>query len=81
MAPKHVPPSTNLVSFNCPNCGAMAHQSWYQVHADSMKKNKTPDIGTDELVVEIAKDLGITVICHNKNSGYGANQKTCYDPL
>ncbi len=28
--------------------------------------------------VEIAKELGIETIVHNKNLGYGANQKTCY---
>ncbi|MBK6767269.1 MAG: glycosyltransferase family 2 protein [bacterium] len=29
--------------------------------------------------VEVAKSLGITVIAHEKNKGYGGNQKTCYD--
>lgn len=29
--------------------------------------------------VEIAERLGLTVIRHDKNRGYGANQKTCYD--
>ncbi len=29
--------------------------------------------------VEVAQKLGITVIRHEKNMGYGANQKTCYD--
>jgi glycosyltransferase involved in cell wall biosynthesis len=28
--------------------------------------------------VEIDRDLGIKVICHTKNLGYGGNQKTCY---
>jgi glycosyltransferase involved in cell wall biosynthesis len=28
--------------------------------------------------VEIAKEAGLTVFCHTVNSGYGANQKTCY---
>lgn len=28
--------------------------------------------------VEIAKQLGLTVIAHEKNLGYGGNQKTCY---
>jgi len=28
--------------------------------------------------VEIAKKLGLKVIVHQKNLGYGANQKTCY---
>jgi glycosyltransferase involved in cell wall biosynthesis len=29
--------------------------------------------------VKIAKNLGLTVIAHDRNMGYGANQKTCYD--
>jgi len=29
--------------------------------------------------VKIARGLGLTVITHGKNLGYGANQKTCYD--
>ena len=28
--------------------------------------------------VEVAEKLGLTVIRHEKNSGYGGNQKTCY---
>ena len=28
--------------------------------------------------VEVARDLGLTVIAHEKNTGYGGNQKTCY---
>lgn len=38
----------------------------------------TDDCSKDK-TVEIAKRLGMTVICHSKNRGYGANQKTCYD--
>jgi glycosyltransferase involved in cell wall biosynthesis len=35
------------------------------------------DSSTDN-TVEIAKKLGLTVIIHDKNIGYGGNQKTCY---
>jgi glycosyltransferase involved in cell wall biosynthesis len=28
--------------------------------------------------VKVAKDLGLTVIQHTQNKGYGGNQKTCY---
>ncbi len=38
----------------------------------------TDDGSTDESV-KIATALGLTVIQHDKNKGYGANQKTCYD--
>ncbi len=35
------------------------------------------DGGTDR-TVEIARRLGLTVIVHPQNRGYGGNQKTCY---
>lgn len=38
------------------------------------------DFSTDN-TVEIAKKLGITVLTHTKNRGYGANQKTCYQAV
>jgi len=37
------------------------------------------DDGSHDNTVEIAERLGITVIQHDANRGYGANQKTCYD--
>lgn len=39
----------------------------------------TDDASTDKTIA-VAKELGIHhVILHEKNRGYGANQKTCYD--
>lgn len=38
----------------------------------------TDDQSTDN-TVEIARRMGLTVIEHSQNKGYGANQKTCYD--
>ncbi len=35
------------------------------------------DFSSDD-TVKISKELGIKTVCHNKNLGYGANQKTCY---
>src|SRR5579871_3976837 len=28
---------------------------------------------------DVARSLGLTLILHERNRGYGANQKTCYD--
>ena len=36
------------------------------------------DVSRDE-TVEIARQLGLEVIVHRQNLGYGGNQKTCYD--
>ncbi len=38
----------------------------------------TDDASSDN-TVDIAKRLGIKVLYHEQNKGYGANQKTCYD--
>ncbi len=37
------------------------------------------DDASKDNTVEIARNLGLTVIVHDENMGYGANQKTCYD--
>lgn len=36
------------------------------------------DVSRDE-TVEVARQLGLDVIIHQQNKGYGGNQKTCYD--
>jgi len=36
------------------------------------------DLSRDN-TVDISRNLGLTVIVHDENRGYGANQKTCYD--
>lgn len=37
------------------------------------------DDASGDRTVEIARELGLIVIVHEKNKGYGANQKTCYN--
>ncbi len=36
------------------------------------------DDGSQDQTVKVAKELGLNVIVHPHNAGYGANQKTCY---
>ena len=36
------------------------------------------DDGSKDDTVKIARDMGLSVIVHDKNTGYGGNQKTCY---
>jgi len=36
------------------------------------------DDASDDDTLRAAEDLGIRTFCHQKNLGYGANQKTCY---
>jgi glycosyltransferase involved in cell wall biosynthesis len=36
------------------------------------------DDGSRDATVQLARELGIDVVPHHHNAGYGANQKTCY---
>ena len=36
------------------------------------------DDGSTDGTVQVARNLGLTVIEHSRNQGYGGNQKTCY---
>ncbi len=36
------------------------------------------DDGSHDDTIKVAKDLGLTFFQHEKNTGYGGNQKTCY---
>lgn len=36
------------------------------------------DDGSRDATVQLARELGIDVVQHHHNAGYGANQKTCY---
>ena len=36
------------------------------------------DDGSTDATLEVARDLGLEIFVHNRNYGYGANQKTCY---
>ena len=33
---------------------------------------------SSDITIEVALKLGLKVISHSKNRGYGSNQKTCY---
>ncbi len=36
------------------------------------------DDGSKDRTVQVAREMGLTVIVHPRNTGYGGNQKTCY---
>src|SRR5688572_15936642 len=36
------------------------------------------DDGSKDNTVAVARDMGLTVLVHPENRGYGGNQKTCY---
>lgn len=50
-----------------------------EIPTGSINKIVLVDDASKDDTVTIAKHMGVDVICHGKNRGYGANQKTCYD--
>ncbi|WP_417498453.1 DUF4145 domain-containing protein [Maricaulis sp.] len=39
---KAVEPATNKLSFSCPHCGAIAHQTWFDAYAKSVQREGDP---------------------------------------
>jgi hypothetical protein len=42
MNAKTINPVLGAESFNCPSCGALAHQSWYEVYCNDFEKGRGP---------------------------------------
>jgi hypothetical protein len=39
---KYIPPSISATAFNCPHCGVLTTQFWFEVFADPLKRDQTP---------------------------------------
>jgi len=61
------------------NAELTLEKTFYDIPEDSVAEVILVDDASTDNTVELARRLGITVICHDKNMGYGANQKSCYD--
>jgi glycosyltransferase involved in cell wall biosynthesis len=48
------------------------------VPAGSVDEVILVDDGSTDRTVQVAREMGLTVLVHPKNRGYGGNQKTCY---
>lgn len=53
--------------------------TWRGLPHDIVDKVLLVDDASHDETAEIAKSLGIDVLLHETNRGYGANQKTCYE--
>ncbi len=56
MAIKYIDPTTTAVAFNCPHCGAIAHQVWYAAYAKPLADEGVPGLPDANAVMEIQHD-------------------------
>jgi glycosyltransferase involved in cell wall biosynthesis len=60
------------------NAASTLEQTVADIPAGSVDEIILVDDGSRDNTVEIARRMGLTVIIHERNTGYGGNQKTCY---
>jgi glycosyltransferase involved in cell wall biosynthesis len=53
-------------------------QTYNEIPKDIVDSVILSDDASSDRTVELAKELNINTIVHDKNKGYGANQKACY---
>ena len=60
------------------NAEKTLEQTYNELYKDVVDEIILVDDNSSDKTKEVAKKLGITTIVHDKNKGYGGNQKTCY---
>lgn len=60
------------------NAAATLRQTVADIPPGAVDEIILVDDSSSDNTVEIARELGLTVITHEDNRGYGGNQKTCY---
>lgn len=60
------------------NAEATVEQTFADLPVQLQRRVILVDDGSTDRTVEVARRLGIEVLQHDRNRGYGANQKTCY---
>jgi glycosyltransferase involved in cell wall biosynthesis len=60
------------------HAGRTLEVTWRDLPHDIIDDVVVVDDASDDNTVDVARSLGLAVILHPQNMGYGANQKTCY---
>jgi glycosyltransferase involved in cell wall biosynthesis len=60
------------------NAGRTLRMTYEELPKDTVSTVILVDDGSTDTTLEVARQLGLQVYVHDRNYGYGANQKTCY---
>lgn len=60
------------------NAGRTLRMTYEELPKDAVSLVILVDDGSTDATLDVARDLGLEIFVHNRNYGYGANQKTCY---
>lgn len=75
---KDVSTGRTVVVMPAYNAGATLERTFDDIPRDAVDEIILVDDCSSDDTVEVAERLGLTVIQHEQNQGYGGNQKTCY---
>ena len=60
------------------NAGRTLRMTYEKLPRDTVNLVILVDDGSTDATLEVARELGLEIFVHDRNYGYGANQKTCY---
>ncbi len=72
------PPAKVVVVMPAYNAGRTLRMTYEELPKDTVNLVILVDDGSTDTTLEIARELGLEIFVHDRNYGYGANQKTCY---
>jgi glycosyltransferase involved in cell wall biosynthesis len=67
-----------VVTMPAYNTARTLHKTYAELPHDIVDQVILVDDGSQDDTIRIARELGLKLFVHNRNYGYGANQKTCY---